>query len=163
MQSLNRSCLQGHIGKHTLKKKRKRTNHPHLNHVPHGERGGTDFCHAASPSCFDRRSGNLRWGGAFMRIMPRWAPSCCGSSSSYAQAPTAHFVDANIWVGDEWEHQVHIAQRFSVTARWPSCPTTDIWTGENTRLWKEDTWLCFSTRIKMKMKLEELKHHIYNK
>lgn len=47
---------------------------------PYSARGGTDFCHAASPSCFDRRSRNLRWGGAFMRVMPRWAPGCCNTS-----------------------------------------------------------------------------------
>lgn len=68
--------------------------HPHLSRPPppppspHSERGGTDFCHAVSPSCSDRRSRNLRWGGAFMRIMPRWAPGCC--NTSYPPLPRVH-------------------------------------------------------------------------
>lgn len=71
---------------------------------PHSERGGTDFCHAASPSCSDRRSRNLRRGGAFMRIIPRWAPGCCGTSSLMLPshlAPTMHGGK-----GREGRHQV---------------------------------------------------------
>lgn len=70
-QQKHRNMLSHHTGEQ---------NHPHLSRPPHSERGGTDFCHAVSPSCFDRRSRNLRWGGAFMRVMPRWAPGCCNTS-----------------------------------------------------------------------------------
>lgn len=76
-QQKHRDMLSHHTGEQT---------HPHLSRPPHSERGGTDFCHAASPSCFDRRSRNLRWGGAFMRVMPRWAPGCC--DTSYPPLPT---------------------------------------------------------------------------
>lgn len=71
----------------------RRTNPSPPKLTPHSERGGTDFCHAASPSCFDRRSRNLRWGGAFMRIMPRWAPGCC--NTSYPPLPRVHGQSRN--------------------------------------------------------------------
>lgn len=81
----------------------RRTN-PSLSWPPHGERGGTDFCHAASPSCFDRRSRNLRWGGAFMRIMPRWAPGCC--NTSYPPLPRVHGQSRNqVLTIPTWESQ----------------------------------------------------------
>lgn len=67
--------------KHETQARASPTNPPRPKPPPRSERGGTDFCHAASPSCSDRRSRNLRRGGAFMRIIPRWAPGCCGTSS----------------------------------------------------------------------------------
>lgn len=67
--------------KHETRARASPTNPSRPKPPPRSERGGTDFCHAASPSCSDRRSRNLRRGGAFMRIIPRWAPGCCSTSS----------------------------------------------------------------------------------
>lgn len=83
-QQKHRSMLFQHTHTHTG------TNPSPPKLPPHSGRGGTDFCHAVSPSCFDRRSRNLRRGGAFKRIMPRWAPGHCSTSSSYAVTPSSH-------------------------------------------------------------------------
>lgn len=122
-QQKHRNMLSHHTGEQT---------HPHLSRPPHSERGRTDFCHAVSPSCFDRRSRNLRWGGAFMRVMPRWAPGCC--STSYPPLPRVGKDQHRVWKkiptwailsqNDRSRGQAELAERCSSSPNMFMCSQT---------------------------------------